>query len=374
MRMRVGVIAAELEGQRTGVGRYLEGMLRGLERWDHGVEWHLFCQGDAGASPLPADRRVIWHHAGDHGRRVLWEQLRLPRRIGHLGLDLFFGPAFALPFGLRLPTVVTIHDLSFELLPGEFPPRERWRRRLLARHAARTADRVLADTAHVAGLVRERYGVAGERLGVVPLGVDADRFAPQAEDGDERLRSALGARAPYLLWLGTVLERRLPREVLEAFAALRAERPGLQLVIAGANRMRAPERLDAWISGLGLETAVLTPGWVDEEALAPLYRGAELGLYLSRHEGFGIPPFECLACGTPVVVSGGLALDEVWPGYPYRCGETSAAAIADVMRRALAEAARRQEVVERGARMITGLDWESASRRLVEELRRAVTA
>ena len=67
--------------------------------------------------------------------------------------------------------------------------------------------------------------------------------------------------------------------------------------------MRRPENLEIWIEELGLESSVRRLGWVEEPALAPLYRGAELGIYVSRHEGFGLPPLECLACGTPVVVS-----------------------------------------------------------------------
>ncbi len=94
-------------------------------------------------------------------------------------------------------------------------------------------------------------------------------------------------------------------------------------MIAGANRMRSPQRLGRWIRELGLEGDTLELGWVEEASLAPLYRGAEAGVYVSRHEGFGLPPLECLACGTPVVVGAGLALDEEWPDYPFRCRDLS---------------------------------------------------
>ena len=71
-------------------------------------------------------------------------------------------------------------------------------------------------------------------------------------------------------------------------------------------------------------------GWVEEEALAPLCRGAELAFYLSRHEGFGLPPLECLACGTPVIVNGGLGLDDAWPAYPYKISEPTEERVAAV--------------------------------------------
>jgi glycosyltransferase involved in cell wall biosynthesis len=369
--VKVGVIAAELEGPSTGVGRYLQGLLGGLEAWDHGVEWHLFFQGSGETVPAPWPGGVS-HFSNDSGNRVLWEHLRLPSELAHHDLDVVFCPAYTVPFGVRTPLVVSIHDLSFELLPGEFAFRERWRRRFLARRAARRAARVLTDTDHMADLVARRYGVTGGRMAVVPLGVDRGRFGAQPSTADAEELERLGVRSPYLLWLGTVLERRQPREVLEAFRALRTGRPDLQLVIAGANRMRSPNRLGRWIREFGLEGDTLGLGWVEEASLAPLYRGAEAGVYVSRHEGFGLPPLECLACGTPVVVGVGLALDEAWPDYPFRCRDLSSQGIAEALGDALAPGGWHGGVAEEARKVIDHFDWVSSSRLLVAELETAV--
>lgn len=368
--VKVGVIAAEMEGPSTGVGRYLQGLLTGLESWDHGVEWHLFFQGRS-VPGAALGEGFVRHESNDRGSRVVWELLRLPKELGKHGLDVVFCPAYTVPFGLRTPSVVCLHDVSFEVLPEEFGFRERWRRRILARRAARVADRVLADTGHMADLVARRYGVPGARMAVVPLGVDRGRFGPQACDGDRRELECLGIRAPYLLWVGTVLERRQPRAVLEAFAALRVERPDLHLVIAGANRMRSPRRLELWIRELGLAPHTVQLGYVGESSLAPLYRGAAAGVYVSRHEGFGIPPLECLACGTPVVVSAGLALEEAWPDYPFLCGDLSPSEIGSALARALSPSGWNPDLASTADRVVRGFDWTTSSRRLVTELRMA---
>jgi glycosyltransferase involved in cell wall biosynthesis len=370
--MKVGVIAAEMEGRATGVGRYLEGLLDGLRGWDHGIEWHLFFQWE----PPPGLRRddgAFRVHASKHrGSRVVWEQVVVSKELAAVDLDLVFGPAFTLPFGLRSPAVVTMHDLSFEILPEEFGPRERWRRRLLARRAARLAKRVLTDSRYMADVVATRYRLPSERLGVVPLGVDSRKFSPQTEDGDQRVLEVLGVRPPYLLWVGTVLERRMPHETLGAFAELRRDWPNLQLVVAGADRMRSNDALEIWVRELGLEPAVRLLGWVEESSLAPLYRAAELGIYVSRHEGFGIPPLECLACGTPVVVSAGLGLDDVWPDYPYRVHGVGGDAIAAVAREILNHEEQASRAAARADSVVAGLSWETSSRLLVAELERAV--
>jgi glycosyltransferase involved in cell wall biosynthesis len=370
--MRVGVIAAEMEGRTTGVGRYLEGLLRGLERWDHGVEWHLFFQGDPVSSPHIPDGPFHTHHSCHHGSRVWWEQVAVARDLAALAPDVIFGPAYTLPFGLKAPSVVTIHDLSFEVLPDEFGARERWRRRLLARRAARVARRVLTDTAHLSSWVGAHYGVGEDRRAVVPLGVDAHTFSPRAEDEDERILGELGIRSPYVLVPGTVLERRMPHLVLGAFARFRSSRPELQLVIAGANRMRRTGRLEAWIGDLGLAEEVRMLGWVEEEALPPLYRGAELAFYLSRHEGFGLPPLECLACGTPVVVNEGLGLDDAWPAYPYRISDPTEERISAAASEILANPEATAQSMAEASAVIARLSWDQSSRRLVAELRRAV--
>ncbi len=368
--VKVGVIAAELEGPSTGVGRYLQGLFGGLEAWDHGVEWHLFFQGSAGTVPEPWPGGVS-HFANDSGNRVLWEHLRLPFELARHDLDVVFCPAYSVPFGVRAPLVVTIHDLSFELLPEEFAFRERWRRRFLARRAARRAARVLTSTNHMADLVARRYGVPEGRMAIVPLGVDRGRFGEQPSAADAEELDRLGVRSPFLLWLGTVLERRQPREVLEAFQALRSDRPDLQLVIAGANRMRSPQRLGRWIRELGLEDDTLELGWVEEASLAPLYRGAEAGVYVSRYEGFGLPPLECLACGTPVVVGAGLALDGAWPDYPFRCRGLSAGKIGETLGAVLAPGGWNDSVAEEARRVVALFDWVSNSRLLVAELAKA---
>jgi glycosyltransferase involved in cell wall biosynthesis len=372
--MKVGVIAGEMEGRSTGVGRYLSGLFSGLSQWENGVEWHLFFQGDQVELPTAVAESAELHFSGNRGRRFLWEHVLVAREMAPFDLDLIFGPANSLPFGCRTPAVVTIHDLSFEMLPEEFQLRERWRRRLLARRAARVARRVFAVSTSMAEMLCRRYNVPASNVVVVPNGVDLRRFSTVSESGDHDVVSSIGAQIPYILWTGTVLERRMPGLVLEALAAVRRDHPDLKLVIAGENRMRSPERFTRLRQSLGLDDAVSCLGWVEEDCLAPLYRCAELGIYVSRHEGFGIPPLECLACGTPVVVSEGLALDDAWPDYPHRVENLTAAgiekqirAVLDVRGESRGFAAAAQPVLEK-------FGWRAASRQLVDGMQSAVTS
>jgi glycosyltransferase involved in cell wall biosynthesis len=371
--MKIAVIAAEMEGDATGVGRYIEGLLSGLQKWDHGAEWHLFFQGDPSSAPSLPNGPFHAHFSNHRGRRVMWEQVVVSRAMAEIGADAIFGPAYTLPFGLRAPSLVTVHDLSFEVLPREFGFRERWRRLLLARRAVRIADSVLTVSEHMAGLLADRYRVAAERISVIPHGINRRQFSPASRSADDALLAELGIRRPYLLWAGTVLERRLPRQVLEAFSIIKERNQEIELVIAGSNRLRRPERLRSWIHELGLDGSVRELGWVEDRALAPVYRGAEFGIYVSLHEGFGLPPLECLACGTPVIVSAGLGLDDAWPDYPYRVAGMQTAAIAAEMCNLLDDPDAAAGVVEGAPGRLEVFDWEQSSRLLLAELDRVST-
>jgi len=366
--VRLGILASEMEGQPTGVGRFVEGLLTGLARIDFDGEVHLFFQGAASDHPLARDPRFRLHYAGRRGSQVVWEQLALPRHPALATLDLFCGPAYSLPPRLRCPTLVAIHDLSFELLPAEFVLRERWRRRLLARRAARRATRVLTLTRHVAREIEELYGVAADRIDLLPLAVDV----PHAHALPGGAPSSPPPTPPYALYLGSILPRRRLDLLLEAFARVARDHPDLRLVIAGANRLPRPAALAEWIDRWSLRERVAHLGWVPEPDRRALLSSAVLSFYVSTYEGYGLPPLESLAAGTPAVVSTGLGLDDLLPDYPYRCAQLTAAEIERVTRLALDDVTLRQSTLEHAMNRVRALSWEATARCFLESTRRAI--
>jgi glycosyltransferase involved in cell wall biosynthesis len=375
--LRLGVVAAELEGEATGVGRYLEGLLGGLDEVAP-PSWsiHLFLQGPRFEHPLFARSRLEPHFGGDAGRRfvprrrVVWEQILLPAQMRCFDLDVVFSPSYSLPPRLTVPALVTIHDLSFEVLPAGLGWRERWRRRLLARRACERARRILVDTEATRDELVARYRLSRSKVGVVPIAVgEAFAAAPRPEDG--AMRERLGVTSPYLLFVGALFERRQPRLMLETLHELRRDDPTLRLVLAGPNRLRQPERMTRWIAELGLAEAVDVLGYVPDAALAPLYRGAKALLYLSIYEGYGLPPLEALACGTPAVVGRGLALDHLWPGYPGRAEELSLEHVLVAARRALC-AEVRDTIRAQAFHDLRHLTWPDCARKFVTEVQLAL--
>lgn len=397
--MHVGVVAYELEGERTGVGRYLAGLLGGAAAIDPGWRWTLYFHGPRFAGPLLDAPGVEAVFAGRPGRAWLWEQTRLPALLGRHRPDLVFSPSYSLPWPLPAPGVVTVHDLSFERLPEDFAAAERWRRRLLARLACRRAVRVLVDTAAMRRELAAVYALPEAAIGVVPLGVETAGARPaearpaggpaasigRADEGegvpaagprllgadDRAALAALGVAPPYLLHLGTLLDRRRLDLVLDAFAALAPHHPELSLVIAGADRRRRRGEVERRLADPALGPRIVRVGWVPEAVVGPLYRGAVLSFYLSAYEGFGLPPLESLAHGTPAVVGPGLALDELWPDYPFRCERLEPGEVARVAGLALADPLLRGAVGAEGVQRTGHLTWRRAAARWLDELERA---
>ncbi len=377
--MKIAVVAYEMEGDRTGVGRYLEGLLTGVAQTEDTSHWQLFFKGEPFDHPLWTSPTVggarfepLFDHRPD-ARPIFWEQLRLPGLIRRAKPDLVFSPAYSLPSATRAPGVVTVHDLSFEILGNEFSRRERWRRRLLARRAVRRARRVLTDTEGISRDLMRLYKVPYDNISIVPLGID-DRFFDASDVADqpevaERL-AVYGIQSPYLLYVGSILDRRHVELVIAAFGAVAEQNPDLSLVIAGRNRLRRRQNLDNWIAASGVGDRIVGVGYVAEEDLVPLYRQATLSYYLSTYEGYGLPPLESLAAGTPPVVSRGLALDELWPNYPYRVVTLDAGAVTRVTRTGLEDADQRRQVAAQGVERMRRLEWKRAAEIFLEEIHR----
>lgn len=391
----IGVVAYEMEGEPTGVGRYTEELLTALCRTPRAEGWQLrlFFKGCRFEHPLwgePAAggcrvEPIFDRRPGAHP--VLWEQFRLPRLLRNEQPDVLFSPGYSLPRTPGQPSLVTIHDLSFEHLPGDFGFRELRRRRYLARRASRAATRVLTDTRRTAADLRQRYGLPTDRVAVVPLGV-SPRFAAARESGgtgerkQDRMLAELGVGWPYLLVLGSILPRRRLDLVLRALGRLlREPGPGgsgsdagpvnldqLRLVIAGRNQLPRRGELDRLIRAGDWKERVVCLGYVDDDLLPPLYARALGTVYVSDYEGYGLPPLESLAAGTPVLVSDAPALAELWPEYPLRCARLEIDALTEGLRRLLLDEEARRSATGEGPERVRSLTWDRAAERFADQV------
>jgi glycosyltransferase involved in cell wall biosynthesis len=326
MRMRIVVDVTPLALPRTGIGNYVLGMLRGLAEAGEEHEIVAFSavappgkrRIEAALDGVPVEKRLVLVPPKSHYWRTAWsrlgrgpvEWLTGPLDVFHFS-DLMYPPQRA---GVR---ATTIHDLLPLRHPDWVHPQTyRMHSRKYA-HAARTCDLIVVNSEFTAGEVVDLLGLPRERICVAYPGL-GPAFRPDGPGRD------LGG--PYVLTVATLERRKNLETLLEAMPLLRAVQPELRLAVAGAPGWQAPA-LDA--------EGVLPLGYVDDEELAALYRGADVFVYPSRFEGFGMPIVEAMACGTAVVASGHPSLDEASGGAALRADPESPEACANAIESAL---------------------------------------
>ena len=319
--MRVAVSAWFWDSLTTGSGQYSRRLLEALGSIDPDLEIILVGPGprsfgvstrrfgSAGpAAPGPGRART------DLGK--LWfEQVAFPIACRRLRADVAHVPYWAPPLVSTVPTVNTIHDLIPLLLPAY---RGRWSVRAYTRLVsltARRADLVLTDSLAARQDILKHLGLPAERVRAVHLAASG-AYVLQPTSADIAVRDRLGLPDSYVLYLGGFDVRKNLRVALAAYRSAAAEiGDGYPLIVAG----RLPERDTAFApdprrlaAEIGFDERHLRClGWVDEQDKPALYRGARVMLFPSRYEGFGLPPLEAMACGTPVVGSNVASMVEV---------------------------------------------------------------
>jgi glycosyltransferase involved in cell wall biosynthesis len=268
--------------------------------------------------------------------------------------------------------VVTVHDLAFLRIPRAFPRLQAVRLRWQVRANARRAAVVITGSEHSKRDIREAYGIAPDRIDVIPLAVEAT-FAPVRDAVTlETVGRKFGITHRYILSVGRLNARKNLLGLLRAFERVR---PGLtepaQLVIAGPRDLGA-DALDRAIAASACANDVRRVGTVSDEDLPGLLSGATAFAYPSLFEGFGLPPLEAMACGVPVICSNTTSLPEVVGDAaltfdPSRTDDMSAA-----LRRVLTEPALRADLIARGRARAAHFSWRATAERTLRAYRRAI--
>lgn len=356
-RPRIGIDARKLGD--FGIGEYLWQLIAALAAEDAGYDYVLLHAG--GARP-PGTQHLRW--VEDRSAKYsLREQLALPWHAWHEGLALLHLPHYVVPVAAPCPLVVTIHDIIHLKFPRHLSPAARAYAAVMLRLATRRARRIITVSQHSKRDIVEALGVAPEKVAVIPNGIAADTVRVDDPAALAALRARLGWGGPFLLNVSNVRMRHKNLPLLvEAFGTLlRGAHAGLRLVIAGG--APTPELQALLARRLGARAGqVLFPGYLTRAELLACYSAAEVFVWPSLYEGFGLPPVEAMACGTPVVSSDASAMPEVLGDAPLYASPHDAGALADAVRRLLDDPAARAERVTKGRAQAARYDWRAHAR------------
>jgi glycosyltransferase involved in cell wall biosynthesis len=293
-------------------------------------------------------------------RDLWWTHHGVSRAALRLGADLLHMPATVAPMSPRLPTVVTIHDVAVLRFPHLFRPWFRRYGRMVIPRAARAARRIITVSEASKQDICDFLGIAPQRVTVIPNGVEVCTLF---RGSVEEVRSRYALPGAFALAVGSIEPRKNLARLLRAVAWLqgRPETRDLVLVHAGPPGWLLDDLFDA-LRRLRPAPAVRFLGYVPEEELGALYRGARLMVYPSLFEGFGLPVLEAMACGCPVVTSNSGALAEVAGDAAVLVDPTSEEAIADGIRLLWTDAELRERLAFRGSQRAAAFTWEGAAR------------
>lgn len=334
--LRVALDVSAVPERPVGAGHYILQLARQLAvRAD--VDLVLCSRADDRDrwSPLVAPGDLLASAPGPRPLRLAWEQLRLGSLLASSGADVHHGPHYTMPRRSPVPSVVTVHDLSFFDAP-EWHERSKvvLFRRAIER-AARDAAVVVCPSRVTADGLETWCRVEAEVV-VAPHGVDAERFCPDepSRGADAALLAEVDHRLtsdrPLLVFVGTLEPRKDVPTLVRAFSAVAGRHPDALLVLAGGRGWGA-DAVDAAVTASGLGPRVVRTGYVDDTVIPALLRSATAVVYPSLYEGFGLPALEALACGTPLVTTSGTAMEEVAGTSALLVPTGDAAALADVL-------------------------------------------
>lgn len=357
---RIGIDARLTHYTQGGIAQYTQHLIRELAAIDARNDYLILHS--------RKDRRCL--AAGENQRRVAcWtpahhrlERFTLAAELLPHRLDLLHSPDFIPPYDGTYRSVITIHDLAFLHYPEFLTPASRRYYNSQIAAAVRRADHIITVSEATRADVINLLHVAPDRVAVVPEAAAA-QFRPASLSEIEQVRAAYNLPPTYILFVGTFEPRKNLGGLLRAYADLHAALPDAPpLVIVGQRGWLYEEIFDL-SARLGLTDQVLWLENVGHSDLPPIYSAAQVFCLPSFYEGFGLPPLEAMACGTPVVVSNRASLPEVVGGAALLVDPDDPTSIADALQRVIGDPALADDLRQRGLERAGEFSWRETARR-----------
>jgi glycosyltransferase involved in cell wall biosynthesis len=340
-----------------GIGTYIRNLLGGLAKIDRTTEYVLFCyQHDAAmAGELGPNFRAVVESAGHYS---VTEQISIPLAVRRERVDLFHAPHYVLPALTPGPTVVTIHDCIHLMFPEYLKHRLGYAyARASLWTAAHKSDRIFTVSEQSKRDILRFFRVPPEKIVVTSNAIDERFSVPPSEEVVRQTRERYQLGHPYILYVGNIRPHKNLERLIEAFDQVRSQgRSELELLIIG-DEISKLQSLRRAVHKHNLHRYVRFHGYVPADTLSVLYRLASVFVFPSLYEGFGLPPLEAMASGTPVVTSNVSSLPEVVGDAAVLVDPYSAGAIAAGILKVMHSAHLRAELRQKGFARVQEYSW-----------------
>jgi glycosyltransferase involved in cell wall biosynthesis len=358
--MLIGIDATALPPDPVGAGVYIIQLIRSLAVLETGHKFVIFAQ-ESGREliHIPPKQNLDWVVAPDKSpaRRLLWEQTILPQLVRRSGVDLLHSLHYTRPLILPCASVVTFHDMTFFLFPHLHTRSKRLFFPLAIRMSARLADALIAISESTRRDAIRLLGLSAQKIFTVPLGI-SEEFQPISDQALlQARRLAYNLPDEFILYVGLVEPRKNLPLLLKAYSRLINKENTPALVIVGRFGWMYDDVLRQ-IDELNLKGKVYFTGYVPAQDLPIVYNLARVFVYPSLYEGFGFPPLEAMACGTPVITSAVSAMLDHVGDAGVLVPPNNEDALVQAMHTVLSNPTLRQGLAEKGLAQVAQFTWQ----------------
>lgn len=379
--MRIGISAFASDSGKSGIGQYMKNIFKRLPYMSVNDEFVLFMScSDREHFDINHPRVKIVTLPDWLGRplfNIVWHLLWLPVMLAIHSCDCIYLPAGnrRLSWWYGIPSVGTIHDLSQLHIEGKYDPFRMFYATRVLPFLMRRLTRVIAVSQATRQDLEQHAAVAPERIDVIYNGAELDRFNSQDKAGAaQRSKQRLGIETPYILYTARLEHPgKNHLRLLEAFAQLKKkDHLPHHLVLAGSP-WHGAEAIYAAAHDLGISRYVSFPGFVAENDLPDLYSGADLFVFPSLFEGFGIPLLEAMASGTPLCAANIASIPEVVRHAGLLFNPACTDEIKQAIMRLATDSKLRAELVKRGLKQVQRFSWDDSAKQVISNCHSAVT-
>ncbi len=383
--MLIGIDAHHLEGNRTGVGRYLINLLQEWSKFND----QLSLRPELGARAISNVKFVLYFKdevpadlpkseffenkllkVGSTAKFMHWD---LPRVAKKAQVDILFCPGYIAPICYSGKIALTLHDIIYEAHPEWFNWQSLADRILLkwvSKKSAKKADVIFVISEFTRQEVIRCYKVAPEKIKLINLAADAS-LTKFSGDDLHKIKEKYRIENKFAFYVGSIFSRRHLAEIIEAFGRLAAQKPDLQLILGGKDYTQEKNIADLMVrqnDALAREVVVRVD-FIGDSDLKLLYSACAFFIWLSDYEGFGLPPLEAMSCGAPVITSDATSLKEVAGDAAFLIRNNSdVEEIYQAMRRLIEDENLRQELIRKGKEQAKKFSWERCARETFEGL------
>ncbi len=358
--MKIGINALySMSGGYGGMQVYLENLLEELLRIDNENEYFIFCNKENFEIFLSknwkAEKIQCPVSSGLSISKTLWEQFILPLQAKKRAVDLLFSPAYITPLNIKCKTVTTIHCIKYIHHPRDFDNLTLKTLDFFIPRSSRKSDRIITVSQYTRKELIDYFKADSSLIDVIPysVGENFNISTPHKED----IRKKYGIRGKFVLSVASTKSHKNVKGLVEAFAVLKEnEKIEHQLVLVGDKR---PLLKNDWFGTQfsRWEKDIIFTGFIPNNELPPLYRNADLFVFASKYESFGIPVIEAMSCGAPVVTSTVSALPEVAGGCALLADPYNVSDIAEKMKALMKDKPLREKMISGGLEHVKQFSW-----------------